>query len=82
VRSISKGKGCNQCKEGYKGRIGIYEVLEVTPAIGELVVKNASSEEINQKARAEGMFTMLEDGFLKAKNGVTSIEELIRVTKE
>ncbi len=77
-----KGKGCNQCKEGYKGRIGIYEVLEVTPAIGELVVKNASSEEINQKARAEGMFTMLEDGFLKAKNGVTSIEELIRVTKE
>jgi len=77
-----RGKGCNQCKEGYKGRIGIYEVLEVTPAISDLVIKKSSSEIINKKARELGMINMLEDGFIKAKNGVTTIEELVRVTKE
>ncbi|NMC51301.1 Flp pilus assembly complex ATPase component TadA [Candidatus Kuenenbacteria bacterium] len=77
-----KGKGCNQCKEGYKGRMGIYEVLEVTPEIGDMVLKNSSSEVILKKAREQGMITMTEDGFIKAKNGITTIEEIIRVTKE
>lgn len=77
-----KGKGCNQCKDGYKGRIGIYEVLEVTPSISALVVKDVPSEKITAQARSEGMITMVEDGFIKAKNGITTIEELIRVTKE
>ncbi|HRY63479.1 MAG TPA: ATPase, T2SS/T4P/T4SS family, partial [Patescibacteria group bacterium] len=77
-----KGKGCNQCKDGYKGRMGIYEVLEVTAEIGDLVLKDSSSEIIVKKAREQGMITMLEDGFIKAKNGITTIEEIIRVTKE
>ncbi|MFH1890529.1 MAG: ATPase, T2SS/T4P/T4SS family [Candidatus Kuenenbacteria bacterium] len=87
VKSISdipffRGKGCNQCKEGYKGRIGIYEVLQVTPEISDLVIKKASSEIINKKARDMGMINMFEDGFIKAKNGVITIEELVRVTKQ
>ncbi len=77
-----KGKGCAQCKDGYKGRIGIYEVLEVTPEISDLVVKKASADAILKKAIEQGMHTMLIDGMIKAKNGVTTIEEIIRVTKE
>ena len=77
-----KGKGCNQCKGGYKGRIGIYEVLEISPQVSDLVLKNASSDVILQKAISEGMDTMLIDGMIKAKNGITTIEEIIRVTKE
>ncbi len=77
-----KGKGCNQCKDGYKGRMGIYEVLEVTPEISDLVVKKASAETIIKKAKEQGMHTMLMDGMIKAKNGITTIEEILRVTKE
>ena len=77
-----RGKGCNQCKDGYKGRMGIYEVLEVTPEVGELVLKKASSEVITNKAQQQGMVPMLLDGFMKAKNGVTTLEEIVRVTKE
>lgn len=77
-----RGKGCNQCKEGYKGRMGIYEVLEVTAEIGNLVMKSVSSDIILNKAVEQGMVVMLQDGFLKAKNGITTLEEIIRVTKE
>ncbi len=77
-----KGKGCSQCKDGYKGRIGIYEVLEVTPEISEMVVNKASSDAILKKAIEQGMHTMLIDGMIKAKNGITTLEEIIRVTKE
>ena len=67
-----RGKGCNQCKDGYKGRMGIYEVLEVTPEVGDLVLKNASSEIILNKAKEQGMVAMVQDGFIKAKNGITT----------
>jgi len=71
-----------ECPDGYKGRIGIHEVLEVTSSIKEMIVKQATSDEIEKRARAEGMITMLEDGFIKAAQGITSIEEVLRVTKE
>jgi len=78
-----RGKGCSYCMHsGHKGRMGIYETLEVTAEIGDLVLKNSSSEVIVRKAREQGMITMLEDGFIKAKNGITTIAEIIRVTKE
>ncbi len=78
-----RGRGCRLCDDsGYKGRIGIYEALEVTAVIAELILKNASAEELNQAAQKQGMLSMLEDGFLKAKSGVTTIEEVLRVTKE
>lgn len=68
--------------DGYKGRLGIHEVLEVSVPIKELIVKRSSIDEITAQARKEGMVTMLEDGFIKAVEGLTSIEEILRVTKE
>jgi len=78
-----RGKGCSQCNnEGYKGRIGIYEVLEITNTIHDLITARASTDDIFEKAVAEGMITMEQDGFIKASTGVTTIEEVLRVTKE
>jgi type IV pilus assembly protein PilB len=68
--------------DGYSDRIGIHEVLEVSEAIKELIIKHASSDAIEKQARAEGMLTMLEDGFIKAARGLTSIEEILRATSE
>lgn len=78
-----KSQGCEQCGgEGYHGRIGIYEVLEVTDPIRKLINESASSDILERKAREEGMATMVEDGFVKALQGMTSIEEILRVSKE
>ncbi|MFN3301737.1 MAG: GspE/PulE family protein [Patescibacteria group bacterium] len=78
-----RGKGCKECdNSGYKGRIGIFEVLEVSKEIAKLINKRATAEEIKQQAIKEGMLTLLEDGFIKAKNGITTIEEVLRVSKE
>jgi type IV pilus assembly protein PilB len=77
------GKGCKQCNDtGYKGRMGIYEVLEITPQISELILKKATEKEIKETALEQKMITIIEDGFIKAKNGITTIEEIMRVTKE
>lgn len=81
--TLYRGVGCPRCgQEGYKGRIGVYEVLEMTSALSDLVARRASVDEIRKAAISEGMLTMLEDGFLKAKQGVTTIAEILRVTKE
>jgi len=78
-----RGKGCKQCsQEGYRGRLGIYEIFEITPAVSELILNRASSAQLKKAALAQGMLSLLEDGFLKAKNGVTTIEEVLRVTKD
>ncbi len=78
-----RGRGCKQCNEtGYKGRIGIYEVLEVSPKIQDALVTNTPSHELLRLALNQGMITLIQDGFIKAKNGVTTIEEVLRVTKE
>lgn len=68
--------------EGFGGRIGIYEVLPVTSTIKELVMKNATGDEIQKQARTEGMLTMAEDGIFKAVQGITTIEEVLRVISE
>jgi len=72
-------KQTKECPEGYKGRIGIYEVLPITETIKELIVKKATSGQIQAQAQEQGMRTMVEDGFLKAAQGITSIEEVLRV---
>jgi type II secretory ATPase GspE/PulE/Tfp pilus assembly ATPase PilB-like protein len=77
-----RAKKSEECPDGYKGRIGIHEVLIMSEAIKQLVVKNATSDEIEKQARSEGMLTMLEEGFIKAAQGITSIEEVLRVTSE
>ncbi len=73
--------GCDNCnKTGYRGRIGIYEVLRNSDSIQKLIVSNATSEVINQQAINEGMVTMQLDGLIKALRGQTTIEEILRVT--
>lgn len=77
------GEGCRQCNsEGYKGRIGIFEVLEATREVSDLIHKQARAEELKDVADKQGMITLVEDGFIKAVKGVTTIEEVLRVTKE
>jgi len=81
--SFFRAKGCDQCgSEGYRGRIGIYEVFEMTSDVRRMVMESATSEMLEKSARDAGMLTMVEDGFLKAVLGATSIEEILRVTKE
>ena len=78
--TLYKGKGCESCGDtGYKGRVGIYELLEITPEIEQLIINRATSAEINERARKKGMKLMFEDGFTKALSGLTTLEELLRV---
>ncbi|NTU42214.1 MAG: type II secretion system ATPase GspE [Nitrospirales bacterium] len=81
--TIYRGRGCEQCGGvGYFGRSGIYELLVVDDDIRKLILKNADSNEIREAARRKGMRTLLEDGALKIKLGVTTPAEVIRVTQE
>ena len=75
-------KPTKESPDGYKGRIGIFEVLPVTETIKELIFKQATSDQIQERAQKEGMTTMIEDGFIKAAQGITSIEEILRVIME
>ncbi len=78
-----KGEGCSHCHQrGYKGRVGIFEVMEMTDEIKKLLSKSAGAEILEEKAVEEGMTTIVQDGFAKAVQGITSIEEVMRVTKE
>jgi len=69
-------------KDGYSGRLGIHEVLKVSPTIKNLIIKGAQEKEVEEQARKEGMLTMIEDGIFKAVQGITSIEEVLRVITE
>lgn len=79
---FGKPKKTSRCPEGYKGRVGIYEVLSVSDAIKELIIKEKSADEIQEQAEKEEMLTMFEDGFIKAARRITSIEEVLRVITE
>ncbi|MEA1963126.1 MAG: type II/IV secretion system protein [Patescibacteria group bacterium] len=80
---LYKGKGCKVCSgSGYKGRVGIFEVMEMNEAIKEKVLKKASSVEIEKIAEKTGMSTMLEDGINKVLNGATTLDEVFRVVGE
>ncbi|MFI5212417.1 MAG: GspE/PulE family protein [Candidatus Saccharimonadales bacterium] len=75
--------GCDECNHtGYKGRVGIYEVLGNTVPLQKLIISNATSNQIQELAISEGMVTMQTDGLIKALRGNTTIEEVLRVTKE
>src|SRR2546423_6605234 len=76
-----KGKGCPTCNNtGYKGRIGLYEVMEVTDDIRELILIGASALELRKKAIDDGMITLRQSGLYKIRAGVTTIEEVVRET--
>jgi type IV pilus assembly protein PilB len=77
-----KGKGCNACKgSGYAGRIGIYELLLMSEEIRKMVIGRASTDEIRAEAKKEGMRTLREDGLDKIQKGITTVEEVLRVTE-
>ncbi|MDO8604041.1 MAG: GspE/PulE family protein [bacterium] len=72
----------SESEDGYKGRVGIHEILKMSPAIRDLIIKGATPAEIETQGRKEGMTTMIEDGIMKAVQGVTTIEEVLRVVSE
>jgi type IV pilus assembly protein PilB len=77
----NKGKGCEKCNQsGYKGRVGLYEVMDVTEDLRELILVGASSLELRRKAIDEGMITLRGSGLRKVKEGVTTIDEVVRET--
>jgi len=78
---LYRGKGCKNCSNtGYKGRNGLYEVMDNTPAIQELILSGATASELRKVARREGMLTLREAGIKKLKEGKTTIEEVLRET--
>jgi type IV pilus assembly protein PilB len=80
---LYKGAGCKECNEtGYKGRIGIYEVLTISEKIGKLILEHQPASVIDKQAREEGMLSMKQDGYLKAIEGLTTLEEVLRVAQD
>lgn len=77
--TLVKGKDTKEAPGGYKGRVGLYEVMDVSETIQALIVKRSTSAEIQRQASAEGMVTMRQDGYLKALQGLTTLEEVNRV---
>jgi type IV pilus assembly protein PilB len=77
---LYKAGGCNQCTNGYRGRVGLYEVMPMTKALGQLIMSGGNSLEILKLAQADGMLTIYDSGLVKAKEGITTIEEVNRVT--
>lgn len=75
-------KETESAPKGYQGRVGIFEVLDITPRIKEMIMGSATSDDLQKVAEEEGMVTMLEDGFIKAAQGITSIEEVLRASRE
>jgi type IV pilus assembly protein PilB len=73
--------GCARCNQsGYRGRVGIYSVMKMTDAIKEMAISQAPESEVATMARSEGMLTLREDGLGKVRSGMTSLEEVLRVT--
>jgi type IV pilus assembly protein PilB len=80
---IYQAVGCKRCHDGYKGRIGIYETMEITPEIQKMIKPSVTAEQIEQAAREnDGMVSMLEDGIIKTVEGTTTLEEVLRVARE
>ncbi|HAM96848.1 MAG: type II secretion system protein E [candidate division WS6 bacterium GW2011_GWC1_36_11] len=80
---LYRGKGCDKCGgTGYSGRIGIFEVLDITDKISRMMMETVTDKDIEKVAQEEGMLTMTEDGYLKALEGITTLEEVMRVSKE
>ena len=80
--TIYESVGCDQCVGGYKGRVGLYEVLKMTESISEIIMEGGNSLDILKQAKKEGMHTLHDSGLIRAKEGLTTLEEINRVTKE
>ncbi|HVQ43641.1 MAG TPA: GspE/PulE family protein [Candidatus Saccharimonadia bacterium] len=80
--TIYKPVGCRECVKGYKGRIGIYEVFAMTPAMEKLLLGHATTSEVQNQASSDGMLTMKQDGYFKVLNALTTLEEVARVAAD
>jgi type IV pilus assembly protein PilB len=79
---LTKGQGCNECNQtGYLGRIAIFEVLKISSTINKMILEQASGKDIETQAKKEGLITMKQDGYLKVLDGLTTIEEVLRVAQ-
>ena len=78
--TLYRKRGCDHCSKGYKGRVGLYEVMGITDELRELVLVGASGLELRRKAIEEGMLTLRQSGLRKVKDGLTTIEEVARET--
>lgn len=82
VPKLYKGQGCNECgNTGYLGRVGIFEVLTISPTINKMILKQLSAKEIEEEAKKENLIIMKQDGYLKALEGITTVEEVLRVAE-
>jgi type II secretory ATPase GspE/PulE/Tfp pilus assembly ATPase PilB-like protein len=80
---LYKGRGCRRCQEtGYRGRIGIFEVMVVTDEVRSLVLENTAAHELRKVAARQGMRSLRDDGFRHVREGRTTVEEVLRVTKD
>jgi type IV pilus assembly protein PilB len=78
---LKKGRGCSSCNNtGYRGRVGLYEVMDISEEIRELVLSGASAMELRRKAMEEGMFSLRRSGLMKIQDGLTTVEEVVRET--
>ena len=75
-------KGCDQCSDGYKGRVGIYQVMPLSDEMGRMIMEGSNAIDLADQAQKEGIPDLRQSGLLKVKNGITSLDELNRVTKE
>ncbi|SDR78200.1 type IV pilus assembly protein PilB [Halopseudomonas xinjiangensis] len=80
--TIYEPVGCENCKDGYKGRVGIYEVVRITPAMQRIIMEDGNSIQISEVAQQEGFRTLRQSALMKAEQGVTSLAEVNRVTKD
>ena len=74
--------GCSACNNGYKGRVGIYEVMPISEEMQRIILRDGSALEIAEQARAEGVRSLRQSGLQKARLGLTSLEEVLAVTNE
>ncbi len=80
---LFKGTGCKECNNtGFLGRIGIFETINISSAIAKMILERATAEDIEKQAKNEGMITLIQDGYLKVLDGITTIEEVLRVAQE
>ncbi len=81
-RAFRHGTGCRECHDtGFKGRLGIYEVMEVTPDLRRLIHRGAAAHQVRETARKDGVRTLSEEGAELALSGATALEEILRVTR-
>ena len=80
--TLYKAVGCDKCTQGYRGRTGIFQVMPISDAMERLILEHGTALQLEQQAKDEGIWTLRRSGLEKVKEGVTSLEELNRVTKD